>query len=58
MSTNYKPFKNLKQMMNQPASKHWFARNKLTEQHGFNGLAPYKPKEKKSKAKALNNFKK
>lgn len=32
MGTNYKPFKSIKQMISQPASKHWFARQKLTEE--------------------------
>lgn len=41
MSTDYKPFKNLSQMVKQPAGKHWFAREKLTKEKGFNSKEYY-----------------
>lgn len=51
MSENYKPFKNFKQMINQPTSKHWFARNELTKKEGFNGLKAKQEALKKTKKK-------
>ncbi len=54
MSTNYKPFKDLGQMLRQPASKHWFARHELTKKEGFGG--PKKKEMAKKMTKASHVF--
>ena len=56
MGTNYKPFKHLGQMINQPSGKHWMERNKLTEKHGFNSSKFY-GKKSHAKHKALDKAK-
>ena len=45
MSTNYKPFKDMSQMIKQPSGKHWMMRNQLTEKHGFNSKEFYGKKK-------------